>query len=165
MRQNLSHFSAAFSSVRTPDTRHVRKAGNSFRFLALAMMITCLWTSLVMAQQSDDSAMQPSYYGSIPYLSGGVGLDEREELSRVARNYDLKLTFAVTAGNYLSDVSVQIHNAAGRLVLEAVSDGPWFFAQLPVGRYTVMVNVMGKTQQQSVQVSGRGQSQLNFFWK
>jgi hypothetical protein len=118
-----------------------------------------------MAQLNDDSAMQPSYYGSIPYLSGGVGLDEREELSQVARNYDLKLTFAVTAGNYLSDVSVQIHNSDGRLVLEAVSDGPWFFAHLPVGRHTVTVNVMGKTQQQSVQVSGRGQSQLNFFWK
>jgi hypothetical protein len=165
MRQKLSDLGITFSSVRTPGTRYGRDAGNSLRFLALAMMITCLCTSPLMAQQSDDFAMQPSYYGSIPYLSGGVGLDEREELSQVARNYNLKLTFAVTAGNYLSNVSVQIHNATGRLVLEAVSDGPWFFAQLPVGRYTVIVNVMGATQQQSVQVSGRGQSQLNFLWK
>jgi hypothetical protein len=105
------------------------------------------------------------YNGSVPYLSGGVGLDEREALNQMGKDYNLKLSFAETAGNYISDVAVKIRDSSDRVALDAVSGGPWFFSKLPPGRYTVVVRYNEKTQQTAVQVSGKGQSVLNFLWR
>jgi hypothetical protein len=137
----------------------------NLRVLAASLVVVCVWASALFAQQPESFPIQPKHYGNVPYLSGGVGLDEREALNQMARDYDLKLSFAVSGGNYLGDIAVEIRDAGGRMVLEAVSEGPWFFTKLPSGRYTVLVKVMGKTQQKTVQVSGRGQTVLNFFWK
>ena len=100
----------------------------------------------------------------IPYLSGGISEEEREALRPMERNYDLKLIFATRAGNYLSDVHVTIMDAQGRKVLETVSAGPWFYTHLPAGKYKVMAEARGKTQQQVVQVSPQKQTQLQFHW-
>jgi hypothetical protein len=135
------------------------------RIIAASLVFVCVWSSAVFAQTPESFPIQPKQYGNIPYISGGVGLDEREALSQMARDYDLKLSFALTGGNYLGDVAVEVRDTGGRMVLEAVSEGPWFFTKLPPGRYTVSVRVTGKTQQKTVQVSGRGQTVLNFFWK
>jgi hypothetical protein len=92
-------------------------------------------------------------------------LDEREVLNQTGRDYNLKLSFALTSRNYLGDVAVEIRDSADRVALEAISEGPWFFAKLPPGRYTVVVKCNENTQQKAVQVSKMGQSVLNFFWK
>jgi hypothetical protein len=137
----------------------------NLRYLLLIAAITCLWATNLAAQQSGESMLQPKHYGNIPYISGGIGLDEREALNSLAAGYDLKLMFAVSAGNYLADVRVEIRDASGQLLLDAVSEGPWFFTHLPPGHYNVSVSLAGSVQRQDVHVSGRGRSQLNFFWK
>jgi hypothetical protein len=129
------------------------------------LVIVCAWATVCFAQHSESFPIQPKHSGSVSYISGGIGLDEREALSQIGRDYDLKLGFAVTSGNYLGDIAVEIRDASGRTLLEAASEGPWFFAKLPPGRYTVTVTVMGQTQRKSVQVSGRRQTVVNFFWK
>jgi len=98
------------------------------------------------------------------YVSGGVGLDERETLNRIGQDYDLKLGFAEKAGNYLSDVEVVIKDAGSNTILEAVSQGPWFFAKLPAGKYTILATMKGETRQQVVRVTTRGQTALYFYW-
>jgi hypothetical protein len=118
-----------------------------------------------LAADSADSVIKVKSYGNIPYVSGGVGLEERDALAQMSRDYNLKLSFAVSSGNYLGDVNVVIKDVRGQVVLEAVSEGPWFFAKLPSGKYTIRVEVMGKAQQQSSQVPAKGQAQVNFFWK
>ncbi len=100
----------------------------------------------------------------ISYLSGGIGLDERDALRSRATEYDLMLSFAEKTGKYLSDVEVVITDAQGNRVLEAVSEGPWFFVKLPTGRYTVRATTMGKTTQQVANVSVTRQTQLYFYW-
>ena len=137
----------------------------NMRVLTTGLVFVCVWATAVLAQAPESFPIEPKHYGSIPYLSGGVGLDEREDLSRMTRDYNLKLSFAVTGGDYLGDVAVEVRDAGGRMVLEAVSEGPWFFAKLPPGRYTVVVRATGKSQQKTVQLSGRGQTVLNLFWK
>jgi hypothetical protein len=135
------------------------------RILAASFVVLCVWATVIFAQGSESLPLQPKHYGSIPYLSGGTGLDEREALNQVARDYNLKLSFALASGNYLGDVAVEIRDAGGRVAVQAVSEGPWFFAKLPPGRYTVLAKVMDKTQQKAVQVTGKGQTVLNLFWK
>lgn len=136
-----------------------------FRSLVISLIVVCVWATATYAQEPERFPAPPKHHGSVPYLSGGVGLDEREALNQTGRDYNLKLSFALTSGNYLGDVAVEIRDSAGRVALEAVSEGPWFFSKLPPGRYTVVVNCNGSTQQKAVQVSGMGQTVLNFFWR
>lgn len=103
-------------------------------------------------------------YDGIPYLSGGIGLEEIETLRRMGHAYDLKLVFAEKAGNYLSDVEVVIKDAKGKTVLEATSQGPWFFAQLPAGKYTIAAIMKGSARQQVVQVTPPRQTAQYFYW-
>jgi len=133
--------------------------------LLTSLIVVCVWVTATYALEPENFPIQPKYYGSVPYLSGGVGLDEREALSRMVKDYNLKLSFAMTSGNYLGDVAVEIRDSAGRSALEAVSEGPWFFSKLPPGRYTVVVKGNEKTQQKAAQLSGKGQTVLNFFWQ
>lgn len=100
----------------------------------------------------------------LTYVSGGIGLDERETLRHVGQDYDLRLSFAEKAGNYLSDVEVVIKDAGGKTALEAISQGPWFFANLPAGKYTILASMKGKTHQQMARVVTHGQISLYFYW-
>ena len=92
----------------------------------------------------------------IPYLSGGVGLDERDALRAVSGEYNLHVTFAQREGNYLSDVHVAIQNANGATLLETVPQGPWLFTKLPPGRYTVIAGHQRQSPAVSRACAGNG---------
>ena len=136
-----------------------------FRILLSILMVVCAWVNSGYALEPDGSTLQPKYYGNVPYISGGVGLDEREAINQMAKDYNLKLSFALTSGNYVGDVSIEIRDSSGSVVLEAISNGPWFISKLPPGRYTVIVNDYEKTQSKVVQVSPKKQTVINFFWR
>lgn len=115
-----------------------------------------------------ESVVQEGNYQGIPFLSGGVGLGEREELQQrvEAGDFNLKLIFAITEGNYLGNVNVVIENAQGGRVLETVSSGPWFYTKLPAGSYLVTATTEdGASQQKRVNVSESGQSEQSFYWR
>lgn len=99
---------------------------------------------LSFSSQLSPSPLEGKTSNGIPYLSGGVGLDERETLRAPGIEDNLKLTFALKRGNYLSDVNVRITDAAGHKVLAVISQGPWFFTRLPAGQYTVTATARGK---------------------
>ncbi len=101
----------------------------------------------------------------IRYVSGGIGISEREELDALSHQFNLRLLFAVQTGNYLADVRVNISDTRGETVFSAKSEGPWFLVQLPPGAYTVDVDALGRTQGQSVRINSGRQSRLNFFWR
>ena len=110
-------------------------------------------------------SLQVRDYQGIRYVSGGIGLSGREELSALSPQFNLRLMFAIHgAGSYLADVGVRILGSGGAVVLDAKSEGPHFLAQLPPGRYTVEVNARDQTQRQPAQVGAR-QTRLNFFWR
>ena len=106
----------------------------------------------------------------IRYVSGGVGEGERAELDALSNQFNLRLLFAMQgSGEYLSAVRVNILDARGETVLTAESKGPWFFAQLAPGDYTVEASVPDQAQQQpkrqTVHIEGSGQSRLDFRWR
>ncbi|MDQ5908221.1 MAG: hypothetical protein QG599_312 [Pseudomonadota bacterium] len=102
----------------------------------------------------------------IRYASGGIGEGERAELNALSAQFSLRLLFAMQgSGDYLADVGVNIMDARGGIVLKAQSRGPWFFAQLPPGAYTVDVEAVGQMHRQAVRIGGRQQSRLNFYWR
>ncbi len=74
---------------------------------------------------------------AVPFVSGGVTVDEFKQLSREAKDYSVKLVFAARgSGAYLADVDVTLASLPAReVVLEHRTDGPLLLAALPPGRY------------------------------
>lgn len=105
----------------------------------------------------------------IRYVSGGVGERERAELDALSDQFNLRLQFAIQdSGEYLSAVRVNILDARAATVLTAESKGPWFFAQLAPGDYTVEASLPDHTQQpqrQEAHIESSGQSRLDFRWR
>lgn len=134
--------------------------------------------STAQAPQPGDAAADQSPPGrslqvrsdrGIRYVSGGVGEEEGTELKALSNQFNLRLLFAMQgSGEYLAAIRVNILDARGATILTAESDGPWFFAQLPPGDYTVEASATDqapqKPQRQKVHIDGSRQSRLNFRW-
>lgn len=110
------------------------------------------------------ASIREKSYNNVPYLSGGVGEEEIDLLRQVDGAYNVKLIFAATAGNYLSNVHILIEDSQGTKVLEAVSEGPWFYTKLSPGTYNVQAQAEGQTRQQRAQISQQKRTQLQFYW-
>jgi NADPH:quinone reductase-like Zn-dependent oxidoreductase len=72
------------------------------------------------------------------YYSGGVGISERQQMQEMTKDCNLKLVFDTKHGDYLSAVAVKIVDARGRVLINAVSQGPLFSAELPAASYQVI---------------------------
>ena len=102
---------------------------------------------------------------AVPYMSGGVGKAEREQLNRSSEEFNLKLVFHTREqGAFLARVNVTIRDAGGKLVIKTASDGPWFFVRLPAGEYNVSGEVRGITVGRIVSVPAEGHIQVNYCW-
>lgn len=102
---------------------------------------------------------------AVPYMSGGVGKSERQRLQQAAEDYNLKLVFHTRDhGAFLARVNVTIRDAAGKPLIKAISDGPWFFVRLPPGEYQVSGEVRGITVGRVIDVPAEGQIQVNYCW-
>jgi hypothetical protein len=88
----------------------------------------------------------------VTYVSGGVGDLGKEEIEALQRQYNLKLLFASTGGNYLGDVNVDIADKKGRTLLSTVTDGPFLLVKLKPGRYTVTAHYDDAVQRKRIVV-------------
>ncbi|MDT3670980.1 MAG: carboxypeptidase regulatory-like domain-containing protein [Aromatoleum sp.] len=113
---------------------------------------------------SDVAAPDVREFEGVRYVTGGVGEGERTAILAIARDFNLKLTFAEKSGDYLSGVKTVITGGNGRKVLELDSEGPLVLAKLPPGKYRVSATANGREQTRDANVAGTGQQSLNFYW-
>jgi hypothetical protein len=99
----------------------------------------------------------------VPFVSGGVGLENREEMRALEPSYNLRLVFASATGEYLAGVGVVIRTTEGNTVLRTVSEGPWLYVKLAPGTYTVSAEQDGASITKRIVVGGR-RSTLHFSW-
>jgi hypothetical protein len=123
------------------------------RFLRLAMTTTALFTLAVTARAAD-----------VPHISGGIGVDEREELRTKERDYNVKIITATKSGAYLSGVQVVIESPKNEPLLETTMAGPILLTKLPPGSYTIKATKGGQTLTQTVAVEAQGLRQVDFRW-
>jgi len=123
--------------------------------------------SPVFGSSSADSTAQPEAktYNGIPYVSGGFGVDERENLRVMNKADNLELSFALQNKDYIGGANILIKDDRGKEVLKAISDGPLFFTKLPAGKYTIEATAAGRTEEQLAQVPATGRSHVYFAWK
>jgi hypothetical protein len=100
----------------------------------------------------------------VPYLSGGVGADSREELLAKEKEYNIKIVAAEKSGDYLAGVQVVIESARKERVLDATMEGPILLAKLAPGTYTIRAVSDGQTLTRTVTVSAQGLGRVDFRW-
>jgi hypothetical protein len=81
------------------------------------------------------------------FMSGGVGIEERNLMQQKAGAYDLDLSFADKQGHYLSDVSVVIDDENGTQLVNSTATGPFFYIELPTGNYDVKASFDNQTEE------------------
>lgn len=110
---------------------------------------------------------QPSAAGEAPYVSGGVGQMEARRLLRERDQYPLAIeVYQRQAGRelYTAGADVRITDARGTEVLSAQADGPFLFADVPPGRYTVEVSLDGVKRQKTERVGRDGTTRSIFVF-
>ena len=128
----------------------------------LCLLSLCL-SSATIAQESLPSVQT---FGGVSYITGGIGLDESAAMKAAEKDFTLSLLFAQTKrGEFVSDVTVSIKDKTGKIVLEAMSDGPVLLARLPAGAYTVSADYDGKVLVRKVQVDAKGVARAGFVWQ
>ena len=131
----------------------------------VAAVLVAEWSAGAAAGTIPDSRLEIKTFENIPYISGGVGSDERDSLRAMTQGDNLQVSFALANGNYLAGAEVTIKDHGGKEVIEADADGPLFFAKLPVGNYLVQATIMGQTLTRNVSIPPKGQARVYFTWK
>ncbi len=131
---------------------------DSLRRLVI-VVITAALASAAMAQPVERIMNRDG----ILYVSGGIGVSSQERLKMLEPQFNLKLVFTLTQGNYLGDVNVVMKDAGGKLLLEHVTEGPIFMARVPAGSYTVSATYSGRAQSRSIKAAEKLRTEY-FRW-
>ncbi|SFU98994.1 carboxypeptidase regulatory-like domain-containing protein [Pseudoduganella namucuonensis] len=133
--------------------------------LAGAMALPLAAQAETQTPAPDTAAAVPKTVNGIPYVTGGVGMEERQAMQSASPDYNLKLTFADRgSGEYRSAVAVDIRDMRSGVQVQADQAGPLFYTQLPAGRYKVTATAAGRQQQKVITVARHGDRSLAFYW-
>ncbi len=136
--------------------------------ISMSLFATLAATSVFAAMEPGAALPAEHHQGSISYMSGGIGLAESTAMKREARNYPLELLFVARQGkhdDYLADMPLTIKDAKGSVVFRGTSQGPYFLARLPAGRYTVTSRDHGRSVTRHVNVGHKGTQRVVFEWR
>lgn len=121
----------------------------------LAALLLCVL--LCAPALADDAFLREGTDRGVPWVSGGIGLSERETLSaRFGRDFNFRLQFALPSGSYVAQIHVRIVRPNGETVLEVADAGPWLLVRLPAGAYSVQASAEGQRFESSVSVPPTG---------
>ncbi len=104
--------------------------------------------------------------GQLTYRTGGMRSEEAQALQRAAAEYPLELVFVERFGrkeSYVTDMPVRIVDTEGKVVFDGQSQGPYFLAKLPAGRYTVSTRWDAFSSSRPVTV-GKERQRVVFAW-
>ena len=100
--------------------------------------------------------------GSIAYITGGFGSEERAALEGVSNQYNLQIISSNKEGALVADTHITVFDTAHNIILDTVS-GPLFYAELPAGKYVIAISHGEVVQRKDVIISGTN-SHLHFTW-
>lgn len=129
--------------------------------LLLVGFLCLISVDLPALAQSD---IVPVTRNGIEYVSGGVGEEEVKAIQALAPHYNLRMTFALTGGEYLSDVTVTLTSERSVELLNATASGPFIFFKVPPGRYRVSAQADHVIEHRWVRVPEKGAVETRFYW-
>lgn len=105
------------------------------------------WIGTVTQSAEAPGVVKGQTEKGIPYMSGGIGSEERELMKKESKDYNLRLSFALKTGQYVADIRLVIEDAKRTQILSTTLSGPWFFIKLPEGTYSIKATYAGKTRE------------------
>mgnify|MGYP006294405847 FL=1 len=105
--------------------------------LLILMSVGLLSLGLATLAAGEEAGVMKGTKDNVAFMTGGVSKGERSEMEAASGKYNLKVVLATEEGAYLARLPVWIQDAQGKQVLEVETNGPWLYAKLPDGRYTV----------------------------
>jgi hypothetical protein len=161
--------------VRRRSTHRVPRSDGWHRSHAYSIRRVKMWTGTVKtlllaacllsvgANALAQTSPEPIMRNGVAYITGGIGEDEVTAFRDVAPRYNLRITFASKSGHYLADVDVTL-SAGKSTILDAHTSGPFLFARVPPGRYTVSAHDRAIQEVRHVVVPARGAIDVRFYW-
>jgi hypothetical protein len=145
----------------------LRTIAHESRLATLALLATLLVPALAgAAQQQPFADIKVHKQSGIQYVSGGKDEAERKEMQRIANKYPMQLIFTGDGKpEGVTGVKVTVTDMKGEHVIEAVSEGPFFYFNPPSGRWTMDAEVDGQTVTRTVDLIGRRYILLEFHFK
>ena len=99
------------------------------------------------------------------YVSGGIGLDEREAFAQTRDDYSLRVaTAARGSGAYLAAVEVTITDQRGTRLFQRELDGPLLLIDLPPGRYMVEATMAGEVRRAQTRIAASERREIYFYF-
>jgi hypothetical protein len=139
------------------------KGGASLAYALAALLVAPL---AVGGHQEPFADIKVHKQSGIQYVSGGKDEAERKEMQRIANKYPMQLMFTQEGKSEgVSGVQVTVKDMKGEHVIEAVSEGPFFYFNPPSGRWTMDATVDGETVTRTVDLIGRRYIVLEFHFK
>ena len=135
----------------------------------LVALVAALLCTPLLAVEIDDNAKHNASsapQATIPWLSGGIGDDARDEMRKAAASYNVLIVFSDRQGSYLADIPFAVAGRNGQEVVAGVSEGPLLYIKLPAGSYKVSVKIDGVWQNRQIQAGPAGRPvRVNFVGK
>ena len=129
--------------------------------IAVIMLFLLLSSPFGIAQEQ---MLQPGSSNGIPYLSGGIGDEELEEIDRARPNYNTRLVLAEASGAYVSNVTLKIATVLGEPIISLSGTGPLLLLQLPPGSYLINATYEGRTVQKRFDVRDDAAGRVSVLW-
>ena len=129
--------------------------------IAIILPLLMLSSPFGVAQEQ---VLQPGFSNGIPYLSGGIGDEELEELDRARPHYNTRLVLAESSGSYVSNVTLKVTTVLGEPIISLSSAGPLVLLQLPPGSYLINAKYEGRTAQKRFDVRDNSAQTIPVSW-
>jgi hypothetical protein len=117
--------------------------------MALALPGLPAWAGEIgdVAKQNTISAPQ----AELPWMSGGIGDEARDEMRKAAAAYSVHLVFSDQQGAYLAGIPFTVSKLNGRELYSGVSAGPLLYLKLPPGSYQIAAQFDGTWHNKRIQ--------------
>lgn len=134
------------------------------RYIA-AFLLAAGSTTLAQGIDSTQLPVEPMVSVEVGYISGGNDPAERARMEEMSEDFNLQLTMMEPGGGYnTAGAVVKIVNSSGETLVQAVSEGPLFYADLEPGAYTVIGEYQGNVQKRAVSVDEDAQKEITLQW-
>jgi hypothetical protein len=142
-------------------TKIVKSMRHGLLALVVSMQWTPLWAEAVGEVAKRDVTRAPQE--QMPWMSGGVSYEARDEMRKAAPAYNVHLMFSNRQGSYLADIPFTVSKPNGRELYSGVSEGPLLYLNLPSGTYQIAVQLGGIWQNKRIRAGTPGNPAVASF--
>ncbi|SEK62484.1 carboxypeptidase-like regulatory domain-containing protein [Nitrosovibrio tenuis] len=133
----------------------------------LSIILASVFPTLVLAQDKSSSLPPVQTQGQTEFLTGGIGQDEAEAISRAASSWPLTIELSQAAApraEYISDVQITIKDKSGNIVLDTNAEGPYVLVKLPPAKYSLDAVYGSKTLHRDITLQKGRSKRISLMW-